>query len=150
MCEYCENLSRLMTDYEYGYGIESEQSGSDFAHIARDPESNRFFFEIDNSVYYTYEIHFCPMCGRKLKEDNSNELPLSPGDEVWYVDVDADTYLAEHGKIEYISIESGTMIDYASVKFDDGDIDDFGPNGFGKYYFKTEEDAKKAWEAAHE
>lgn len=94
------------------------------------------------------DVKACPMCGRELIAEN--ELPLSPGDDVWYVDTEAKEYFAEHGVIEYISIESGTMIDYASVKFDNGDIDDFGPNGFGRYYFKTEDDARKAWEAFHE
>lgn len=95
------------------------------------------------------EVKSCPLCGRFLDE-KSNELPLSPGDEIWYVDVDAAEYKAERGVIEYVSIESGTLIDYACVKFDNGDIDDFGPNGFGNYYFRTEEEAKKAWETKHE
>lgn len=93
-------------------------------------------------------VKCCPLCGRTLVEDN--KLPLSPGDEIWYVDTEAVEYFAEHGIVQYISIESETQIDYASVKFDNGDIDDFGPNGFGNYYFKTEEEARKAWEKNHE
>ena len=95
------------------------------------------------------EVKSCPLCGRFL-DKKSNELPLSPGDEIWYVDTEAAEYCVEHGIVQYVSIENGTQIDYASVKFDNGDIDDFGPNGFGNYYFKTEEEARKAWEAKHE
>lgn len=95
------------------------------------------------------EVKFCPLCGRLL-DTPSNELPLSPGDNIWYIDVDSDECVPEHGVIEYISIENGTLIDYACVKFDNGDIDDFGPNGFGNYYFRTEEEARKAWEKMHE
>lgn len=95
------------------------------------------------------EVKFCPLCGRLL-DDKSNELPLSPGDEIWYIDVDSTECKAERGVIEYVSIESGTLIDYACVKFDNGDIDNFGPSGFGNYYFRTEEEAKKAWWSKNE
>lgn len=150
MCKYCENLGACMTERLSGFGIESENNRSVFAHVVKDPKTDRFYFEIDESCVYSFEIEFCPKCGRKLIKDEPTELPLSPGDEIWYVDVDANEYFAEHGFIEYISIESDTLIDYASVKFDNGDIDDFGPTGFGKYYFKTEAEAKKAWKVAHE
>lgn len=105
---------------------------------------------VANDKTIRFKVKVCPMCGHKFEDNSDNELPLSPGDDIWYVDTEAEEYLAEHGKIEYITIESGTLIDYASVKFDNGDIDDFGPNGFGNYYFRTETDARKAWEKAHE
>ena len=128
-----------------GVGHEFEARGMKCKIIIRD--TNVMTIQLPYNATDLVVTH-CPMCGRELVAEN--EIPLSPGDEVWYVDTDAAEYCAEHGVIQYISIESGTLIDYASVKFDNGDIDNFGPNGFGKYYFRTKEEAKKAWEAAHE
>lgn len=66
MCKYCENMKSIMSDLEYGNGIESEHSRSVFAHIAKDPKTNKFYLEIDEDYSAYFEIDFCPKCGRKL------------------------------------------------------------------------------------
>ena len=66
MCEYCENMKSIMSSLEYGYGIESENSRSVFAHIVRNPNTNKFYFEFDEDYKACFEINFCPKCGRKL------------------------------------------------------------------------------------
>lgn len=66
MCKYCENLKTCMSDLEFGHGIESENSRSVFARVARNPENNKYFFHFDEDYSACFEIEFCPKCGRKL------------------------------------------------------------------------------------
>lgn len=66
MCEYCENMKSIMSNFEYGDGIESEHSRSVFAHIVRNPKTDKFYFEIDEDYQAFFEVKFCPICGRKL------------------------------------------------------------------------------------
>lgn len=68
-CKYCENMKSVMSDFEYGEGIASNHSRSVFAHIAKDPSTNKFYFEIDEDYQACFNIHFCPICGRKLAEE---------------------------------------------------------------------------------
>lgn len=65
-CPYCEDTTWCMSDLEYGKEIEAINSRSNFAHVARDPETDKFYFEINDLLF---EINFCPKCGRKLVEE---------------------------------------------------------------------------------
>ena len=69
MCKYCENMKSIMSDLEYGEGIESTTNRSLFAHIVKDPSVNKFYFETDEDSIAFFNINFCPMCGRNLMED---------------------------------------------------------------------------------
>lgn len=68
MCVYCENLATIMTDFPHGRGMESECNRSAFAHIEKDTDTNKFYFNIDEGYIYSFAIEFCPKCGRKLDE----------------------------------------------------------------------------------
>lgn len=68
MCNYCEKMGALMSDFPTGHGIESDRNRSVFAHIMRDPNTNKYYFEIDEDYSAYFEVYFCPMCGRKLRD----------------------------------------------------------------------------------
>ena len=55
-CKYCENMKSMMSDFEYGYGIESVRNRSVFARVARDPETNLFYFEVDEDNSSCFNI----------------------------------------------------------------------------------------------
>lgn len=60
MCEYCENeksISFFQNDAEMTICEIEESDGS-------------FTWGIDADGHQSIEINYCPMCGRKLKEEN--------------------------------------------------------------------------------
>lgn len=61
-----------MSDLKYGNGIEATNNRSAFAHVAKDQDMNKFYFEINESCYLLFDIKYCPICGRKLTEDNND------------------------------------------------------------------------------
>ena len=68
MCKYCENMNSIMSDIETGYGLESATSSSVFAHISKNPNTNKFYFDFDEDYRACFEIEFCPKCGRKFAD----------------------------------------------------------------------------------
>ena len=67
MCKYCDCKEIPMLVSKYGEGIvESEYNRSVFAHILKTPD-DRYLFEVNENIIYSFEIEYCPMCGRKLK-----------------------------------------------------------------------------------
>ena len=67
MCKYCNCIEIPMVDGKYGNGIESIESGSVFAHIVKTSD-DRYLFEVNENIVYSFEIKYCPMCGRLLSE----------------------------------------------------------------------------------
>lgn len=62
MCEYCDKLN------EAGEGpdIIYDDSWTDRFNLWKDNEGN---YRIECYASHSSPIHFCPMCGRKLKEE---------------------------------------------------------------------------------
>lgn len=72
MCEYCNidnpkpiNNAGLFGEFDIKLELahDNDNLDSKYYYIAIDCEGMR------DSVYTSFEIVFCPMCGRKLKED---------------------------------------------------------------------------------
>lgn len=60
MCEYCDLVSGDERDFEYGKNVNM--------HIER--HCNTYTLVASNAYeYIEKEINYCPMCGRKLKEE---------------------------------------------------------------------------------
>jgi hypothetical protein len=97
------------------------------------------------------EVTHCPLCGRELAHNNDAlyEDLINVGDDIWYIDVDAKEKFIEHAKVEQVYMTNG-QIDWFTVKFDNGDFDEFGPAALLSCCFKSQSEAEKVWELKHE
>ena len=82
------------------------------------------------------------------EKEDSNKDGIVTGMTVYYVDVDADEMFVDDGVVEYIHLDNG-FVDWMSVKFANGDSDEFGPCAIDNFIFKTREKAEEAWLAKH-
>jgi len=77
MCEYCENLD--VTGRGKNLAIRKDDIYRDFIQLVKFPKAPMRKQEFCAVVAYIQgvnmyaEIHFCPMCGRKLMENNAVE-----------------------------------------------------------------------------
>ena len=107
---------------------------------------------VANDKTIRFKVNRCPMCGRSFDSVNTDanaRESLFVGDHIWYVDCDANEEFVEHAIVDHLAYLRGT-IEWFSAKFDNGDIDEFGPTALGTYCFKSEEEAIEAWRRAHE
>lgn len=105
-----------------------------------------------DGVEAKFKVNRCPMCGRLFKGANDiDDQPevLSIGDHVWYIDKEADEMFAEHCVVQHVAFDNG-HIDWFAAKFDNGDVEDFGPCALGIHCFKSKESAELAWKLAHD
>ena len=79
---------------------------------------------------------------------SKNHNHLRVGDQIWYVDIDSDECNIEHAKVEHVGLENDS-VEWFIAKFDNGDMEEFGPNALDIYCFKSEAAARKAWEEKH-
>jgi hypothetical protein len=81
-----------------------------------------------------------------------DEIPvhdkLYAGDEIWYVDVDENKCNIEHATVEHVGMENGS-VEWFSVKFDNGDTEEFGPCALDQFCFKSYFAAQTAWDKKH-
>lgn len=71
MCKYCDcqkdngiaNVGSLIIDSAY-----------EDCWIAKDDKSNYKILMIGDNISYSEKIKFCPFCGRKLMEEQTNEV----------------------------------------------------------------------------
>ena len=77
-----------------------------------------------------------------LKRKKIKQLPLKPGDDIWYTD--SDEIQLEHGTIYLVSYNASGKLDSFSVDFDNGDFDEFIGEALGSHFFKDKEDALEA------
>ena len=75
-----------------------------------------------------------------VEESKQIDKMLKVGDDVWYVDFDKGDI--EKGKVETVNYKNGKL-DCFGVDFED-DFDVFDGSGWGKYFFGSELNARKA------
>jgi hypothetical protein len=115
------------------------------------------FDEFDGSGlgvhYFMYKVDAEEALVRPVDEfAGIGEIPvhnkLCVGDEIWYVDVDDAPCNIEHAKVEHVCMENES-VEWFSVKFDNGDIEEFGPCALGRFCFKSYFAAQAAWDKKH-
>ena len=65
MCEYCDFTNRRMLPVQYGCGYATIEHNEPEVGL----NAIEVYREDDDVVTATFEIHYCPMCGRKLEEN---------------------------------------------------------------------------------
>jgi hypothetical protein len=71
MCKYCEEMELLAPKLLQGKNI-SETYGDIFIENVQNRNGNNYYISCDcHDKHHTesYNINFCPMCGRKLNEE---------------------------------------------------------------------------------
>jgi len=74
MCKYCD-LDRELNGDKYGDEFETyEPSGSEknLGFISHFKKANKYILVAGGNFEFFFEINNCPMCGRKLGENNEN------------------------------------------------------------------------------
>lgn len=79
---------------------------------------------------------------RWAEKEKIKQLPLKPGDDIWYTD--SDEMQLEHGTIYLVSYNASGKLDSFSADFDNGDFDEFIGEALGSHFFKDKEDALEA------
>lgn len=75
MCKYCKVID-VFSDLEMGHGIESVTSRSTFSHVSRDPKTGKYYMDVDGIYAARFEIKNCPMCGRRLGQEDVYDIVL--------------------------------------------------------------------------
>lgn len=73
---------------------------------------------------------------------------LSINDHLWYIDKEADEMNAEHCVVQHVSFHNN-QVDWFAAKFDNGDVEEFGPCALDIYCFKSKDSAESAWRREH-
>jgi hypothetical protein len=73
---------------------------------------------------------------------------LAIGDHLWYIDKEANEMNAEHCVVQHVLFDND-CVDYFIAKFDNGDIEEFGPCALEVYCFKSKTLAEMAWRIEH-
>lgn len=79
---------------------------------------------------------------RWAEKEKIKQLPLKPGDDIWYAD--PDEMQLEHGTIYLVSYNASGKLDSFSVDFDNGDFDEFIGEALGSHFFRDKDDALAA------
>lgn len=81
MCEFCENVGIGMPNYTFGDDEVPTYKNSSGEFIELRKIADKFSLVFSNSAdeyeYSVLNVNFCPMCGRKLKEEE-NEVEMKP------------------------------------------------------------------------
>lgn len=66
MCEFCENPTKWNTD---DHSLVPNRNLSDGVMQAEDNTYQIGTFDSQSDFWDTFDINYCPMCGKKLRED---------------------------------------------------------------------------------
>jgi hypothetical protein len=82
------------------------------------------------------------------KSVSTQPAELAIGTHIWYIDTESNEMKTEHCIVQYVMLDNG-HVDWFSAKFDNGDIEEFGPCALGIYCFKSKASAELAWQSTH-